>query len=165
MPKKPVPQKKPSRLTPHLESSVVAAKDLRDQPASKFVLIVGNSTERKPNYYAVDSYSLLDPLVVFRNKANQAVFIARADGAWSLVSRAAVNIVTERELMIFSKEDVAVRNAFYKELDPAAFAAAEDEVMSPKTIGIPLSALLGGGGGHEHAPKEPDNKPTPGQYI
>ena len=173
MPRKPAPQKQPLKkpsgrppLTPHLESCVVAAKDLRDQPESEFVLIVGASAERKPNYYAVDNYRGDAGIIQFVNRFGDIVFAARPDSQWSLVSRDAVNIVTERELITFAKDDVTARNAFYKELDPAAYAVAEAEVMSPKSIGIPLSALLGGVGGHEHAaPREPDDKPTPGQYL
>lgn len=165
MPRKPAPQKTPPLLTPHLESSAVIVKDLREQPESKYILIVGTNAERRPNYYAVDTWRLVGSVVEFSDRGKRCIFVARADGQWSLVSRTAVKTVTERDLMLFSKEDVAVRNAFYKELDPVAYAAAEAEVMSPKSVGIPLSALLGEAGGHAHTPKEPDNKPTPGQYL
>ena len=119
MPRKPAPRKTPPLLTPHLESSAVIAKDLREQPESKYVLIVGTSAERRPNYYAVDAYRIKGALIEFLNHtaATSTVFVARVDGQWSLVSRSAVKIVTERDLMLFSKEDVTARNAFYKELD------------------------------------------------
>lgn len=168
----------PSPIQPHLETSVVLASDLSRQPETKFILIVGAGGERKPNYYAVDDYTAADGVVRFYryndvrpNKAgaggNDLIFACRVEASWSLVNRAVCQIEDERAMMVFAKEDAERRKAFYMDLDPEAYKAAEEEARRPQS---PFAFMMPGGGpgAHpQHGPGETsaNDKPVPGQYL
>jgi len=166
-------------MVPKLESSVVLAKDLKDQPASSHVLLVGAG---RPNYYAVDSFSILGDTVVFYRgtvpyantspsylpKMAQIVYVCRLkEGAWALVERASINVVTEKALTEQQHADQKAMETFYEGLDPEAWKEAQELAKQGHGHGgMDLASLLGGQGAPRGAAKAVDDgKPVPGQYL
>ena len=154
--KKPV-KASPSAVTPKLETSLVVAKDLKDQGPSRFILLTGAG---RPVYYAIDDIEK-DGLMMSFFRAGKLVYACRAEGAWAVVSRDVANITTEGEYVKAQHADTKVQEAFYKELDPEAFKMAEKIAEAGG-----LEAILGGGAApHAHMGVKEDGKPVPGQYL
>ena len=146
-----------SALTPKLETSLVVAKDLKDQGASELILLTGAG---RPVYYAVDSFEEHWGAMCFYC-SGKLVYVCRKEGAWAIVSREVANITTEAEYVKAQHADTKVQEAFYKELDPEAFKMAEKIAEAGG-----LEALLGGGQApHAHLGVKEDGKPVPGQYL
>lgn len=147
----------PSTMTPKLASSVVLAKDLKEQPESSHVLLVGAG---RPNYYAIDSWFVNGDMVTFTLKRTPVYACRVKEGAWAVVSRAAITVVTEEELSAQQHADQKALEDFFSELDPDAWKEAQE--MAKHGQGADIAALLGGG-----VPKasRDDVKPVPGQYL
>lgn len=150
-------------LTPKLDRSVVIAKDLKDQPNSVYILLVGSGEEGSHlNYYAVDYYeaSLSEGLVEFFRQNGDLIFATRADGQWALLRRDACRVVTERELVVFTKKDTDEQVAFMKEIDPEGMKAAEERAK--RGFGLPMIFSMGGdegADGHPHAAQKKTRTP------
>lgn len=149
---------KPPLLRPKLESSVVAVKDLAEQPSSPLILLVGAG---RPTYYAIDHWSFKGDSVVFELN-NKIVYVSRKEGVWAIVSRDVATSISEKEYTAEQIADSKRVEEYYKSLDPEGWKQAEQVVQSGG-----LEALLGGGGTDphlRHVPKD-DGKPVPGQYL
>lgn len=105
-----------------LKRSLVAVKDLTEQPDSEFVLVAGSGGTR---YYAVDDYASDGNIIEFYLGEN-IVFTCKVDGNWSLVNRAVVDVVTEEEVLRSSKDDHDAIEALHKELHPEEKSTVRD---------------------------------------
>lgn len=149
-------------ITPKLEQSLVVAKDLKDQPNSKFILLTGAG---RPVYYAVDGYDTWEGsnvIAFYRGRdirtPREVVYVCRQEGTWALVARNAVNIVTDAEMAKHQIAEGKQVEAFYEQLDPEGWKEAQRMVTGG------LAEMMGGQGGHVHGPRN-DDKPVPGQYL
>lgn len=159
-------------MTPKLESSVVLAKDLKDQPMSSHVLLVGAG---RPQYYAVDLMESSDcdgDIVEFRlagdptcNKPSKLVYACRLkEGAWAMVSRDAIEVVTEKEYTQSQHTDAKAQEEFYNSLDPEAWKEAKELATHLHAQAIGSAPMIMGGEAGARGPKD-DGKPVPGQYL
>lgn len=130
-----------------MDQTLVTAVDLRDQPETKYILIIGGAS--RPNYYAVDGFDfpIGTKIAVFRRDGEIVYMCRRDEGMWALTLRSAVNIVTKEDMVRHSMQDADATNKKLQEIDPKAYAQAVDML---KDQGVTLN-------GYE--------KPTPGQYI
>lgn len=148
-------------LTPKLDRSVVIAKDLKDQPNSVYILLVGSGEEGSHlNYYAVDYYEANGELVEFYRSNGDMIFATRAEGQWALLRRSRCRVVTERELVTFTKKDTDEQVAFMKEIDPEGMKAAEERAK--RGFGLPMIFSMGGdegADGHPHAAQKKSRTP------
>lgn len=148
------------KITPKLEQSLVVAKDLKDQPVSRYVLLTGTG---RPVYYAVDAWDVMagGEVMIFY-QGDKAVYVCRREGAWALVARETVNVVTDAEMAEHQVKETKEVEEFYAKLDPAGWEEAQKLAAAGG-----LEAILGGGGGaRQHAhPSVDDGKPVPGQYL
>lgn len=143
-----------------MESSVVVARDLKDQGDSKYILLTGAG---RPVYYAVDSWVEDDGTMAFK-RDEAVVYVCRKEGTWAVVSRDVINLMTEGSVAEFQSADQKAQEAFFEKMDPEGWKEAQAVAKSGA-----LAEILGGGGhGHGHAapgmPRE-DGKPVPGQYL
>ena len=107
-----------------LKRTLVAVKDLNEQPDSKFVLVAGAGGTR---YYAVDSYGVMqDTVAFFREGSTLPVFVCKIDGTWSLVRRDVIDLVTEEEVLRSSKNDHDALEKLHGELHPGEKDASKD---------------------------------------
>lgn len=154
-------------MTPKLESSVVLAKDLKEQPESSHILLVGAG---RPNYYAVD-YMTEDESTVhfYRNGTRGATLVyscRKVEGAWAMVLREAVRVVTEKELSQRQHEDQKAMESFFSELDPEAWKEAQEMAKHGHSHGMSLEDLMSGSPRAQAPGKtRDDGKPVPGQYL
>ena len=153
-------------LTPKLDRSVVVAKDLKKQPDSKYILIVGDGDSGHVNYYAVDNYEIEADAVAIFWLANQPdpVYICRKDGQWTLIRRDSCGVVTERELIQFSKKDNDEQMAFMKDLDPEGMKRAEERARQG-LAGLPMVFLGGEEDEHPQAGKRPKRSAEEGAAL
>ena len=161
--KKPAKDRQPSeQLVTKLHQSLVVAKDLSQQPQSKYVLLTGAG---RPVYYAVDEWVGNDGVISFYRQSepstSELVYVCRREGTWALVAREACHVITDADYAKHQVAEAKVLEDFYAELDPKGWEEAQKMAASGG-----LEALMGGGG-HSHAPRGPveDGKPVPGQYL
>lgn len=159
-------------MTPKLESSVVLAKDLKDQPMSSYVLLVGAG---RPQYYAVDTMETggcYDDIAEFYlagdpscNGMKKLVYACRLnEGAWAMVSRDAIEVVTEKEYTQGQHKDAKAQEEFYNALDPEAWKEAKELATHLHAQSIGGAPMIMGGEAGARGPKD-DGKPVPGQYL
>lgn len=148
----------------------MVAKDLSEQPPSSFVLIVGSQAT---NYYSVQSFSQDGDTMRFYDADDFLVYCCRVDAQWALVARSAVGLVTEADLIKFTKDDHKAEADFMRELDPETFKKVED-MMAQGLIGrdedgqmVIVRPQAGGGGMPSREPRNPEEEARlkTGQYL
>lgn len=141
-------------MIPKLETSLVVAKDLKDQPDSLYILLTGAG---RPVYYAVDTWSEYNGTMSFY-RAGVIVYVCRTEGHWAVVKRTETTIMTEADVVMFQHTDSKAQEEFYAALDPEGWKEAQKLVKHGA-----LAEMMGGG--HGHSPSNGEDKPTPGQYL
>lgn len=111
-----------------LRRTLVAVKDLGEQPASRYVLVAGAGGTR---YYAVDWWEVVDGTVNFYQGAtgsdSKLIFACKVEGSWSIVNREVAELLTEEEVLRSAQDDHKALDALHKELHPEeAGAVARD---------------------------------------
>lgn len=147
-------------MTPRLDSSVVLAKDLSEQPPSSHLLLVGAG---RPNYYSIDAWQFGTEVATFYCEGMVVYACRLKEGAWAIVKRDCVQVVTERDLTKRQHADQKEAETFYNDLDPEAWKEAQ-EMAKHHHGGVDLSSLLGGQQ-QGHAPQKEDKRPMPGHYL
>lgn len=97
-----------------LNRTLVAVKDLSEQPDSAYILVAGSGGTR---YYAVDSWEIFEGTINFY-LGEKIVFACKVDGTWSIVQREVAELVREEEVLRASRDDHKALEALHKELHP-----------------------------------------------
>lgn len=113
-------------MLPPLKRTVLAQRDLSEQPASDYILIVGSGDRR--GYYAIDSFEPGDGYMSFwkdTTKGNVLVYACKMDGSWNVISRDLLEQVTEEDVLREQEADRKAHESLAKELRPDVYAAID----------------------------------------